>query len=204
MVHQSRGFKQIGDVFTSPGTLAAEDVTWRKFLLTKYPNPAVQITNVPDGIGIFLAKKDFSQQCFITSEPILAARQGGDPQTFLVADSGFNPYVTVLVTSGKTLREKPDLVKKMVSACRQGWRAYLDDPAVANQSMGKLNKEMDAQTFTDAAAKQKQFIETDETRQNGLGSMTLERWKTLIQQLVDLKDVDKAPKAEECFVNIKD
>ena len=139
MVHRARGFTSIDDVFTHSGTLGAEAATWRNFLLAKYPNPAVTMTADPSGVGVFLAKPDYSQQCFITSEPLEAARQNGDPQTFLVADAGFNPYVTVLITSGKTLREKPELVGKVVAACRQGWRAYLDDPSMANKEMGKLN-----------------------------------------------------------------
>jgi NitT/TauT family transport system substrate-binding protein len=159
----------------------------------------VTITGSPS-VAVFMAKPDYSQQCFVTSEPILATQQGGDPQSFLAADAGFNPYVTVLITNGTTLKEKPELVKKVVTACRTGWRAYLDDPSAANAEMGALNKEMDARTFAQAAEAQKPLIETDETRKNGLGTMTLSRWKTLGQQLVDLKVIDKAPPAEECFV----
>jgi NitT/TauT family transport system substrate-binding protein len=204
MVHKARGFKSIGDVFTHPGTLGAEsENSWAKFMLAKFPNPAVTVTALPSSIGVFLAKPDYSQQCFITSEPLEAARQGGDPQAFLVADAGFNPYVTVLIASGKTVREKPELVSKVVAACREGWRAYLDDPSAANKEMGTLNKEMDARTFTEAAAAQKPFIETDETRESGLGTMTVERWKTLVQQLTDLKVIDKAVRAEDCFANQK-
>jgi NitT/TauT family transport system substrate-binding protein len=132
-----------------------------------------------------------------------ATRQGGDPQTFLAADAGFNPYVTVLICSGKTLREKPDLVGKVVTACREGWRAYLDDPSAANKEMGGLNKEMDDRTFAEAAAAQKPFIETDETRKNGLGTMTDDRWKTLIAQMASLKLIKSAPASESSFVNPK-
>jgi NitT/TauT family transport system substrate-binding protein len=91
----------------------------------------------------------------------------------------------------------------MAAACREGWRAYLDNPAAANAEMGKLNQDMDAQTFADAATAQKPLIETDETRKIGLGMMTLERWKLLSQQLLDLKVIDKAPAPEECFINPK-
>ncbi|HET6248067.1 MAG TPA: ABC transporter substrate-binding protein [Tepidisphaeraceae bacterium] len=204
MVHKARGFKTIGDVFTHPGTLGAEaDNAWVKFLLAKFPNPAVTITADPPGIGVFMAKPNYSQQCFITSEPLEVKRQGGDPQTFLAADAGFNPYVTVLITSGKTLREKPELVKKVVIACREGWRAYLDNPSAANKEMGSLNHEMDARTFAECAELQKQFIETGDTRKNGVGTMTAERWKTLIQQLADLKVIHNTMAAEECFVNVK-
>lgn len=201
MVHGARGFTKIDDVFTHAGVLGAENNAWLKFLLSKFPSPTVKVAGIPQGLGVFMAQADYSQQCFVTSEPLEAKRQKGDPQTFLVADAGFNPYVTVLITSGATLKNRPEVVNKMVAACGEGWRAYLDDPAPANAAMGKLNTTMDAQTFTDAAAAQMPLIETEETKRNGLGTMTAERWRTLGQQLVALKVLENAPPAEECFVN---
>jgi NitT/TauT family transport system substrate-binding protein len=204
MVHKARGFTTMQDVFSHPGTLAAEPgAAWLKFLLKKYGPGQVQQTAYAGGVGAFLAKPDYSQQCFVTSEPLVAKAQGGDPQTFLVSDDGFNPYTTVLITRGKTLREKPELVKALVESCRDGWRAYLDDPKATNAAMEKLNPEMPPQIFDEGAAAQKPFIETDETRKAGLGTMTAERWKTLAQQLLDLKVIEKAPPAEDCFVNPK-
>ncbi len=147
MVHRSRGFSSIADVFTHPGVLAAEDSTWLKYLLGKYPSPIVTITGYSSGVTVFLAKRDYSQQCFVTSEPLLAAREGGDPQTFLIADAGYNPYTTVLITRGETVRSHPQKVKQVVEACREGWRQYLDDSSAANAIMAKLNTEMDAKTL---------------------------------------------------------
>ena len=91
MVHQSRGFKSIKDVFAQPGVLLAEDNSWLHFLQNKFSPVQVQITNYSGGIAEFLAKKNYSQQCFVTTEPILAQHQGGDPQTFLIADEGLIP-----------------------------------------------------------------------------------------------------------------
>ena len=199
MVHKARGFKTIEDVFTHPGTLAAEKDSWLDYLLAKFPNPKVTITGYGSGIAAFLAKPDYSQQCFVTSEPLLAKRDGGDPQTFLIADAGYNPYTTVLITHGDTIRDHPDQVKAIVEACREGWRQYLDDPSAANAAMGKLNTEMDADTFKQAAAAQKPLIETGSTP---VGSMSADRWSQLAQQLVQLKVIDAAPPAEQCFVDV--
>jgi NitT/TauT family transport system substrate-binding protein len=199
MVHRARGLHSIEDVFTHPGTLAAEDDAWLKYLLAKFPDPKVTITGYGSGIAAFLAKPDYSQQCFVTSEPLLAKRAGGDPQTFLIADAGYNPYTTVLITRGEIVRDHPDRVKAMVEACREGWRQYLIDPSAANATMGKLNTEMDAQTFKDAAAAQKPLIQTENVP---LGSMSVERWRQLGQQLLQLKVIDKAPAAEQCFVDM--
>jgi NitT/TauT family transport system substrate-binding protein len=206
MAHSTRGFNSIKDVFTNPGALAAENNAWLTFLLNKFKDQVVvKVVPDPQGISNFLARQDYSQQCFVTSEPIHAEQEGSDPRTFLIADEGFNPYVTVVVTNGKILREKPDLAGKVVAACRDGWRAYLDNPSTANKEMGSINKTMDARTFTEAAAAQKRLIESDDTRKNGLGTMTLERWQTLREQLIDLgkTDKDKAPRAEDCFFNPK-
>ena len=95
----------------------------------------------------FWPSRDFSQQCFVTSEPFLARRQGGDPQTFLIVDEGYNPYTTVVITRTELLRSDPGKVSAMIDACREGWQAYLDNPGPTNAVMGKLNPDMDAQSF---------------------------------------------------------
>jgi len=201
MTHKARGFTSIEGVFTHPGTLAAEDANWLKYLLHKFGPPKAQLIGYSGGIAVFLAKPDYSQQCFITSEPLLAKAQGSDPRTFLIADAGYNPYTTVVITSGKLLRERPQLATAMAQACRAGWRQYLDDPATANAKMAALNPQMDPETFAAAADAQKPLIETVETIKSGLGSMTAERWNVLSQQLLELKVIEKGAPAEECFRN---
>jgi NitT/TauT family transport system substrate-binding protein len=148
LVHRSRGFTSLKDVFTHPGTLAAENNAWLRFCLKEFGTPVVKITGYNGGIATFLAKDDFSQQCFVTSEPIEAARKGSDPQTFLIAEAGFNPYTTVVIAQRKLLAAKPELARAMAAAFREGWLAYLNDPAAANQRMNQLNPEMDMDTFT--------------------------------------------------------
>lgn len=202
MVHKARQFTNLGDVFTHPGTLEAENNAWLDFCRNTYGVKDLKITTYAGGIGNFLAKKDDSQQCFVTSEPILAAAQGSDPQTFLIADSGYNPYTTVVICRGELLRNSPAKVKAMVVACREGWRAYLDNPTAANTAMEALNHDMDAATFTAAAAAQMHLIETDETKKSSLGMMTTARWDELSKQLVDLKKLAAPIPAANCFVDV--
>ncbi|MCC6424896.1 MAG: ABC transporter substrate-binding protein [Phycisphaerales bacterium] len=202
MTHESRGFKEIGDVLRSPGTLAVQPgLAYVDFLEKKYTPVRTQIVPYDYSIVRFMASPDFSQQCFITAEPLAARTQGADPKVFLIADSGFNPYAGIVVTRGDFLKNNRKTVEDFIAATRQGWRSYLDNPKAANAMMGSLNKEMDAQTFAAAAEAQKPLIETDETREHGLGTMTNERWQTLIGQLQQMKKITKAPSAGECFVN---
>ncbi len=137
----------------------------------------------------------------VLQKQFTAKQQGAEVQTFLVADAGYNPYTTVVNTRREVLQNKPALVKEMISACREGWTAYLANPKPANEVMGKLNKEMDAQTFAAAAETQKPLIENEETKKSQVGAMTTDRWDTLVKQLVDLKVIDHAISAADCFVN---
>jgi NitT/TauT family transport system substrate-binding protein len=201
MVHKARRFSNIRDVFTHDGVLLAEDGNWLHFLVNKFGTPKVKVTGYDGGIAEFLAKPDYSQQCFITSEPILARRQGGDPRTFLIADEGFNPYTTVVICKGALWKSNPDEVKAMAAACRAGWRDYLDAPVATNKAMHDLNSDMDPQTFADAADAQKPLIETDATKSTGLGTMSADRWTALAGQLKGLGVIDHVPSAGDCFVN---
>lgn len=184
MTHEERGFKTLADVYAAKGTLAIQKgLPYALFLEKKYAGK-VNASIVPylGGIQNFLADKNYSQQCFATSEPLAAQKQGSKVKTFLVADEGFNPYTTVLIVRGDVLKKNEALVKRVVETVRSGWSAYLVSPDATNKTMNALNKSMDLATFQESAKAQKPLIETAV-----LGSMTEERWKTLRQQLVDLK-----------------
>ncbi|MEA2707685.1 MAG: NitT/TauT family transport system substrate-binding protein [Phycisphaerales bacterium] len=203
MTHAARGFKSIGDIFANPGTVAMQrGLPYAAFLEKKFGFDKVKIVPSPGGdLSAFRNDPNFSMQCFVTSEPIAAKKAGLDVQTFLVAEAGYNPYTTVLVTRGDYRAKNPQIVQSMMTVVGQGWRAYLDDPAKTNALMQQLNPNMDAHTFVAAAEAQKALIETDVIKQSRLGVMTLERWDTLCKQLIDLKVVEKAPTASECFVS---
>jgi NitT/TauT family transport system substrate-binding protein len=198
MAHASRGFKSLADVFSHPGTLAIESgLPYSDFLKNKYRFDKLKIVPSPGDVTLFLHDPDFSQQCFITSEPLTARAAKSDPQTFLVADAGYNPYTTVLATSDAYAKAHPDIVKTVTDACREGWLAYLQDPSTTNAYMHTINAGMDEATFRAAAAAQQPLIRASGTQ---FGDMTLDRWKALVQQLVDLKAIDKPVPAEDCFL----
>ncbi|WP_044965999.1 ABC transporter substrate-binding protein [Sorangium cellulosum] len=200
MTHESRGAKGIADILKS-GTLAIEPgLPYAAYLKKKYGFDKVKVVPYDGGVARFVADKDFSQQCFITAEPIAAKRKGSDPAAFLVASEGFNPYVVVVITRAALWKENPERVRAFVRATREGWRTYLQDPTRSNEIMAKLNTSMDAETFVAAAEAQRPLIETTETKEKGLGVMTSERWETLAKQLVDLGVLEKAPPIDEVLV----
>jgi len=203
MVHAARGLHSLADVFAAGGTLAVEPgVAYTKFFEKHYDLAKMKIVPYGYSIAPFLNDPMFAQQVFVTAEPIAARRQGADPQVFLIAESGFDPYAAVVITTGKRIREDGGSVVGFVAALRSGWRGYLDDPSAANAQMGSLNPEMDAETFRLGAEAQKPLIEDAFAKEHGIGAMSLERWTTLATQLRELGLVDQEPKPAECFTDV--
>src|SRR5580692_11934614 len=136
MAHASRSLSSIGDVFKGGTVALQQGLPFATLLERKYGFGHVKIVPSPNGdITAFLNDEMFAQQCYITSEPLTAKRKGVAVKTFPVSDSGYDPYSTVLATSDETLRKNPAMVKAVVEAVREGWRAYLDDPKPANEKM---------------------------------------------------------------------
>lgn len=203
MARPERGAKSIAELFAGDSPIAMQKgLPYAMFLLKKYPQVKARILPYLGGIGNLAADPKFAQQCFVTSEPLLAKKQGLNVQVFRVSDEGFNPYTTVLIAREATLKAKPEIAKAMVEAVREGWASYLASPAVANAKMQKLNPSMDAETFKASAEAQRPLIETPEIKAAGasaLGKMTERRWSELSGQLLDLKVIDKAPVAGALF-----
>jgi NitT/TauT family transport system substrate-binding protein len=200
MVHAERGLTAIEEVFEK-GTVALQrGLPYARLLEKQYGFDQVTIVPSPGGdITAFLNDPLFAQQCFIVSEPLQAKHAGAKVTVFPIADTGYNPYTTVLATSGKYLQENMGTAESVVAAVRDGWRAYLKDPAPTNNQMHMLNPSMDMATFTEVAEAQKPFIENDDTAQMSVGIMTKDRWEKLIGQLHGLGDIPEAIPASDCF-----
>jgi len=199
MVHASRKLQKLEDAFHS-GTLALETgKAYAAYLKKKFSWEGVKIVPYDGGVAHFLTDPNFGQQCYVTSEPIAARQKGADATVFLIADSGFNPYATVVVTRRELLQKQPDLAKEFVLATREGWRNYLDHPEATNTLLVKLNPALDVATLSAAAEAQKPLVENAESKQQGLGSMQQARWQTLADQLLDLKFLDKSVSVRDAF-----
>jgi NitT/TauT family transport system substrate-binding protein len=203
MVHAERGLMAIEEIFEE-GTVAIQrGLPYARLLEKQFRFDRVKIVPSPGGdISAFLADPLFAQQCFIMSEPLQARRAGAKVSVFPVADIGYNPYTTVLATTGKYLNANPGAVEAFVAAVRQGWRAYLADAKPTNTKMQRLNPSMEAATFAEVAEAQKPFIENEDTANAGLGSMTRERWEKLIGQLYGLGDIPETISPDDCFRSV--
>ena len=201
MVHaDQKNIQSLEDVFKSSGLLLWQSgLPYAQFIKKKWPQIKRQQVPYSGGLSVYLNQSDAAQQCFVTSEPLTAKKSNKPAQTFLIAESGYNPYTTVLVTQKSRLKKNIKQVEAVVRAVRSGWIDYLKDPKPTNQLMGRLNKSMDAETFEESAKAQKPLIQEGE---KSPGHMTKERWETLQNQLHDLQIVKSKQDPTEFFRNL--
>ncbi|MGF1633800.1 MAG: ABC transporter substrate-binding protein [Phycisphaerae bacterium] len=207
LTHAGRGFETLADVFAAPGTLAIEEgLPYAEFLRQTYGFGSLRIVQSTGGsVQQFLADPTFSQQCFVTSEPIKARDAGAAVKTFLVAEAGFNPYTTVLATNGQFLKDNPDICRQMTAAVRAGWERYLADPTPTNRRLLELNPSFDAATMAASAERQVPLIRPAAGTASDsapVGTMTEQRWQQLIDQMNTLGLLDKPVVAADCFRNL--
>ncbi len=201
MTHQERGFKSLQQVFESPGVIALQSgLSYVAFLNKKWGKPKAQLVPYLGGITNFLNDPHFSQQGFLTSEPIAADQLGLKVKTFLIADEGYNPYVTVVAVKKDFLDKNKKQTESFVKALRRGWADYISNPESTNQVMGLKNKAMDPKTFQKSAAAQVKLIQSDPNVK--LGTMTEARWLELRNQMFELKLIQSKTSKEVDFINL--
>ncbi|QQS06541.1 MAG: ABC transporter substrate-binding protein [Fibrobacterota bacterium] len=198
MVHQESGIKTLADL--KDLTLAIEpQAPFANFLKRKLPLTNVRFVPYTGSVAPFVADKKWAQQAYGISEPFVAQGKGAKPVNLYVSELGYNPYTSVLVVSEKTLKEKPDLVKKMVQASREGWTKYLENAKGADKLMKKANSQLDQAVLDYGHAELLKLCRNTDTEKLGTGAMTTERWTDLAQQLAAMgtfpkgtPDVNKA------------
>lgn len=204
MVHKASGVTSLGEIFTSGKIkkVAMEaGLPYVKFLEKKYGLGKVEVVQHGGNLSLFLNDPTMAQQCFVFAEPVSAKEKGVEVSAFSTAEAGFNPYLAVVITSGKYLAENRAVVEKFVRATRAGWQAYLEDAGPTNEYMKTQQSPMTIDAMKEAAEMQKSYVTGDGSAPY-LGSMTEERWKNLAEQLKELGEIQQVPDVSKAFVNI--
>lgn len=185
MVHAKSGIRRFEDLKNV--TLAMSSTgAFAHFLRKRFPLAGVRVVPYSGSVAQFLTDTNYAQQGYVFSEPHVARSKGADPRVLLVADAGFNPYTSCLFTHQDLVRDEPETVRKMVQASVRGWADYLREPEAANRRIHELNPEMDLDTLAFGAKELKPLVLDSVAQKEGIGTMSTERWDTLIRQLIEI------------------
>jgi NitT/TauT family transport system substrate-binding protein len=136
----------------------------------------------------FLVDKKSAMQGYVTSEPYAVEKAAKiKPKIFLLADSGFNTYSTLIETRRDVVENKPGLVQRFVDASAIGWYNYLyGDNKSANELIKKHNPEMTDELLAYSIDKMKEYgiVDSGDTLKLGIGAMTDARMASFFDKMV--------------------
>jgi NitT/TauT family transport system substrate-binding protein len=178
-----------------PGRLFAE------FMRAKGILEQVQVVPYQGTVAGLVADRKIGIQGYSFAEPLLAQQEGVEVQVLMVSDLGWNPYSSVLVTRGELIRTDPERVRQFVQATKVGWQNYLRDPALGNEAILAANEHgMTREALEFGSAGLKSLALPEGMNMDQVGTMSLQRWQTLVQQIDELTpDAAGKVKPEDCF-----
>jgi NitT/TauT family transport system substrate-binding protein len=172
------------------------ETTFWPWLKKKYGFTNEQKRPYAFSVQPFLIDKNLAQQGLATSEPYAIEKAGVQPRVFLLADAGYPPYAETIVAVDKTLKQKPDVVRRFVQATAEGWKSYLKNPAPGNALIQKDNPQIEPALLTYGVTKMREYqlVSGGDTQSKGLLVMTDMRWQQtrdfLVQSGLLRADVD--------------
>lgn len=160
-------------------------------------------------LAAFLTDKEAVQQAYATAEPLYAAAEGVEVDTWLLADHGWNTYASTIETRQQLVEENPELVQRFIDATIEGWNNFLyGDRTAAYEAIMAANPEM---TVEKLDAELAQFLElgiidTGDAVEKGIGAMDPARIKAfhdlaVKSGILEAGSLDVSKVADTRFVN---
>jgi len=147
----------------------------------------------------FMQDEQFVQQCFLTNEPIMVNRQGGEAQVIPLSESGFDPYRHVY-TSEQFIAEHPDLVRGFIRASLRGWKEFMTgDPTPAFALITASNPQQERDLMEEILEQMRAYNLTEGNAANGeaLGQYNKARLRRVLVQLEEIGLLDGPVALEE-------
>jgi NitT/TauT family transport system substrate-binding protein len=187
MVHAGSPVRGLADL-NGRTVMALPGTTWLGYVKARYH---IDFKLIPMNFSLaqFMADPELVQQCFITSEPYFVGLQGGRTRTFLIADSGFDPY-RVYVTTRRVLRERPAALRAFLAASIRGWDDFTaGDPGPGEERIARLNPQMTRpfMAYSVAAMVRYGLVAGDPRRGESTGLLTARRLREQIELLLRLR-----------------
>ncbi|AMM85708.1 nitrate ABC transporter substrate-binding protein [Martelella sp. AD-3] len=193
MAHPDQGIEEFADLAKLPTIFMGKDgflsyFQWMKANFDGFDD--AQYKPYTFNPAPFIADPQSAQQGYLTSEPYSVEKEAGwSPKVFLLADSGYSPYSTMITAQKKLVEENPDLVQRFVDASIEGWYNYLyGDNTAANELIKADNPEMTDEQIAYSIEKMKEYgiVVSGDADEGGIGCITDAHYKTFFDDMVDI------------------
>jgi NitT/TauT family transport system substrate-binding protein len=138
---------------------------------------------------------------YITSEPYVAQQHNIATKFFLFANEGYPTYANTMATTASFIKNNPDAVARFTRATLEGWKAYMQDPAVGNDLIKKINPNMDDGQINFGLKKIREVkaLESGDAATMGIGIITAERWQKTRDFLVSANLLAASTDTTQCM-----
>jgi NitT/TauT family transport system substrate-binding protein len=131
---------------------------------------------------------------FATDQGPTVQEKAGKPVSYLkFAEHGLNFYSNGLLTSNDNIKNKKDLVQRMVDATSESWTKAAADPTAAVNAMQGASQQLPSQkVLTDQFNATLKLLHTDATQNQPPGVNTEADWAKTIATFADASMITKA------------
>ncbi|MGI6856210.1 ABC transporter substrate-binding protein [Mesorhizobium sp. 1B3] len=204
-------YKDLADAAKAPTVLLSKDgqFSFWRWLVNEYGFRDEQVRPYNFSLAQFLSDKQVVQQAYATAEPIYAAAEGAEVETFLFADYGYNTYSNVIQTRTDLVENNPDLVQRFVSASIEGWYNFLyGDHSKGYEAILRDNPELTAEKLDKEIEQVKKLglMDSGAALEKGIGSLDMATVKSFYELavksgIVERDSVDITKAATDQFTN---
>jgi NitT/TauT family transport system substrate-binding protein len=165
-------------------------VFWLAFTtMNKIDRSKVREINIPGETPIFIVVKrvDAAASLYDNELVTIESKVGAGNASFLLGeDYGFKAYGQSLFTNEKTLNERPDVVRRFLTATRNGMQYAIQNQKEAIDILTKQFRDLDRATMARQLANGADKLFTSpQTKAHGLLWMERDRWDLAHRILVD-------------------
>lgn len=139
-------------------------------------------------------------QGYITNTPYFMEQEGIEVDHLLVADAGYNPYITVIFTTEKIAKEQPELVTSYLKAVVKGYEEYKDAYETINEEILKVNPNQSIEALNHESEAQEEYV-YEHNYKDQIGLMDEKRWEEIIAQLHALEILKNKADASTVYTN---
>lgn len=196
--HKEAGIQDFSDL-NGHAVYVAPTASFWLYMKSKYKLDQVKELKYTGSLVNFVNDPNALTQGYITSEPYTLEKQGVNVGTLLIADSGYNLYANVYFTTEKMIKEHPDKVKAFVEATVKGWDYYKNHAEEVNPAIHEQNPDMDLDMMKYSAEKEMDLVFGGDAAEQGVGTMTKERWEEVQKQLIEVGVLKEAEPIANVF-----
>ncbi len=149
-------------------------------------------------VEVLMADREDAVVVYVANEPVQLEAQGESVNLLKVSDA-MDLVANGLVTNEKTLNEKPEMVKGMISATLKGIQYTIDNP---NEAFEISKKYVENLASADQAVQKQVLLSSiEQWKATQLGYSKPEAWTNMQRILTKMKLLTNAIDVTTCFTN---